>query len=141
LNGISATALIDSYAQEGFVDTDFVLHYERARQSLLDATATLNIIKGQAISEDGEHDIPMVFVTSKPTESVPPPSPPSPPLKHYVSLANSSRQDASATLMDTTTVMTRLEDGTLTCEDTIAVLFCFYYSGYGNGIVSCPQRP
>jgi hypothetical protein len=67
LNGISATASIDLYAEEGFVYTNFVLHYERASQSLLDTTATLNIIRGQVVSEDREHGIPMVFVASKPT--------------------------------------------------------------------------
>jgi hypothetical protein len=87
LNGISAMALIDSYAQEDFVNTNFVLHKERARQSLLDVTAAFNLIRGQAISKGGVHNIPLVFVTSKPTGYFLPPSPPSPPLKHYVSLA------------------------------------------------------
>jgi hypothetical protein len=62
LNGISATALIDSGAQEDFVDTNFVLAYNMA------TTTTLH--------------------------------------KRYVSLANGARQDASATLMDATMVIT-----------------------------------
>jgi hypothetical protein len=70
LNIISATALFDSYAQEDFVDKNFVLAYNMA-------TTTTS-------------------------------------LKRYISLANGSQQDASATLMDTTMVMTtRLDEGTL----------------------------
>jgi hypothetical protein len=77
LNGISATALIDSGAQEDFVDTNFVLAYNMA-------TTTTSLIR-------------------------------------YVSLANGTRHDASATLIDARKVMTtRPEVGNLIVEDTIS---------------------
>jgi hypothetical protein len=77
LNEISATALIDSGAQEDFVDTKFVLAYNMA-------TTTTS-------------------------------------LKRYVSLANGTRQDVSATLRDARMVMTtRPEEGSLRFEDTIS---------------------
>jgi hypothetical protein len=76
INGIQATALIDSGAQEDFVDTHFVLAYNMP-------TST------------SSH-------------------------KRYVSLANGTRQDASATLTNATMVMTaRPEEGSHLFEDII----------------------
>ncbi len=76
INGIEATALIDSGAQEDFVDTNFVLAYNMATTS-------------------SSH-------------------------KRYVSLANGTRQDASATLTNATMVMTPIPgEGSHLFEDTI----------------------
>jgi hypothetical protein len=77
LNGISATALIESGAQEDFVDTNSVLAYNMA-------TTTTS-------------------------------------LKRYVSLANGTRHDASATLIYVRMAMTtRPEEGNPIFEDTIS---------------------
>jgi hypothetical protein len=76
INGIQATTLIDSGAQENFVDTHFVLAYNMP-------------------SSTSSH-------------------------QRYVSLANSTRQDASATLTYATMVLTaRPEEGSHLFEDII----------------------
>jgi hypothetical protein len=71
-------------AQQKLLEIQYVS--DRAKQALLDATTALNLIQGQAISKDGEYDIPKIFYhedeepttsPSKLTGSITPPSPPS----------------------------------------------------------------